>query len=464
MINKYNENKHLVKKTFSLALPAITDMFVQMLFGIIDMSMVGKLGAFAIAAIGLANSPMMTIASLFTAASVGATALVAREIGAKNPKEANKIASQAILINIIIAFFCTILVLFTAKPIISLMGADKDTLIPGTNYLLIASLGLVFISINFVIAGILRGAGDTKTPMKINAFSLILNLIFNFICIFPTREIFLEMPFDLSINFTMFGLNMGVAGAAFGTLLSRIVAGAFLCILLLSDKLVISISLKNIFKSDIKTLKRILNIGIPAAIEQFFMRSGQLLYMRVIASLGTVMLAAHRITLTAESLSFYVGYGFALAGTTLVGQNLGAKEPKTAEKSGHIAALMAILFMSIMGILFFFFPEPLIKLFSDDPVIIKAATPCLKLVAFSQPFLAANMAYAGGLRGAGDTRTVLIITFIGIWGLRLIGAIVSVQLGFGLLGAWFAMCIDQIGRSNLLFYRFKKGNWKNLKV
>lgn len=464
MQKHFEKNLHLIKTTFTLALPAIADMFIQMLFGIIDMSMVGSLGAFAIASIGLADNPMMTILSLFTAASVGATALVARAIGAKDIEEANETASQALLINLVVSILSFSFMFFLASTIIRLMGADESTLIPGTAYLKIASLSLPLMGINLVITGILRGAGDTKTPMKINAFSLILNMIFNFLCIFETRMITVPLPFSDPVSIQMPGLGMGVAGAATGTLLARVIAGVVMIYLLFSDKLLIKIKLKSVFVPDKRVLKRILNIGIPAAVEQFFMRSGQLLYTRVIASLGTAMLAAHRITMTAESLSFYVGFGFALSGTTLVGQFLGAKEPENAEKSGHIAALMGMAFMTTMGIFFFLFPESIIRLFNQEPEIIKAAVPCLRIVAFSQPFLAATMAYSGALRGAGDTRTVLIVTFIGIWGLRLIGAIIGVQVGLGLLGAWIAMCLDQLGRSTLLFSRFKKGNWKNLKV
>lgn len=458
------ENNALIKSTFALALPAIADMFIQMLFGIIDMSMAGRLGSFAIAAIGLAETPLMTSMAIFSAASVGATALVAREIGAKNPEEASKISAQAIFINIVLALIVTLIMVPLSRNIIILMGAQENTVIPATKYLSTTSLSLFFIGINFVIAGILRGAGNTKTPMKINAFSLILNLILNFLFIFPSRTLWLTLPLLGSFTLPMVGFGLGIQGAALGTLLSRMISGIILMTLIAGNRVSISIHLKSIFKPQLKIIRRILQIGIPAAIEQLIMRSGQLLYTRAIASLGTVVLAAHRITIVSESLSFYVGFGFALSGTTLVGQYLGAKEPDKASKSGHIASLMGILFMSFMGIFFFFFPEAIIKIFNSEPEILKLAVPCLRIVAFSQPFLAAAMAYAGALRGAGDTTGVLVITFIGIWGLRLLGTLWAIQMGFGLFGAWIAMCLDQFGRSLLLFSRFKRGRWKDIQV
>jgi putative MATE family efflux protein len=312
---------------------------------------------------------------------------------------------------------------------------------------------------NLVLSGVLRGSGDTKAPMKFNAFGLTLNVILNFLLIFPSREISM-----LGLSFWMPGFGLGVIGAALGTTLARTASSILWLIFLASGRLLIQVRSEDFKGFDMDLIRRILNVGLPAAVEQFLMRLGQLMYSRLVVSLGTLMFAAHRITITAESLSFYIGFGFSLAGTTLVGQYLGAKDPETAERSGHIAASMGVLFMSSVGLIFFFFPEMVIRIFTDDPEIVEVARVCLRIVAVAQPFLAATMAYSGSLRGAGDTRAVLWITMIGIWGVRVFGTFLVVRAGYGLAAAWVMMTLDLILRGVLLFGRFKRGKWKTIKV
>jgi putative MATE family efflux protein len=453
------ERQQLVKKTFALALPAITDMFIQMLFGIVDMAMVGSIGAFAIAAIGLSDMPMMTIMAVFAAISVGATALSARAIGAKKPEEANRICAQSLLMNATLSMIAFALIMILASWIIRVMGADAEIYPYSLAYMRITAFSLPFMANNLVLAGVLRGSGDTKTPMKFNAFGLVLNVILNFLLIFPSRDISV-----LGLNIWMPGMGLGVTGAALGTTIARTASSVIWLLNLAKGKFLVRVNKRDLRRFDIPLIRRILNIGLPAAIEQFLMRLGQLMYSRLVVSLGTLMFAAHRITITAESLSFYIGFGFSLAGTTLVGQYLGAKDAKTAECSGHIAASMAMLFMGSVGVIFFFFPELVIRIFTDEEEIIQVAKVCLRIVAVAQPFLAAVMAYAGSLRGAGDTRAVLWITLIGIWGVRVFGTYLVIKAGYGLVAAWVMMTLDLIVRGSLLFGRFMKGKWKTLKV
>jgi putative MATE family efflux protein len=181
--------------------------------------------------------------------------------------------------------------------------------------------------------------------------------------------------------------------------------------------------------------------------------------------LGTVMYASHRIALTAESVSYMPGFGFALAATTLVGQFLGAQKPDMSQKSGYEANKLALLFMTALGLIFFFFPEPFIKLFTRDPDIVANASACLKLVAIAQPFLAASMVFSGALRGAGDTRYVMINTLIGVWGIRLLGTYILIDVfHLGLMGAWIGMVADLFVRGTLNALRFRSGKWKYIKI
>lgn len=464
-LQDYSEEK-LGQATFKLALPAITEMLMQTLLGFADMAMVGSLGASAIAAIGLSDMPMMTAMSVFAAVSVGTTALVARAIGAQKKEEANNVAKQSLIISILMSIIFTTLALLLAKQIIILMGAEADVIPLSTSYFKITSLGLPMMIITMIMSGVLRGSGDTKTPMYINGASNIINIIGNFFLIYQSRVVNFIIPFTKNeIEIFIPGAGLGVAGAAASTTASRVIACIAVLILIMSNKALVKINIKEKLKFDLKTIKRIFKIGIPAAIEQFFMRFGQLLFGRIIASLGTVIYASHRITLTAESISFNVGFGFALAATTLVGQYLGAEKPKIAEKSGFIAVKMGAIFMTTVGLFFFIWPDIFLKIFTRDLQIISNARWCLRIVAISQPFLAASMGFAGGLRGAGDTRHVLIVTIIGIWAVRLsLAYLFAIVLDYGLVGAWIAMTIDLIVRGILLFLRFKSGKWKHIKV
>lgn len=464
-IKELNEN-NLARDTFRLALPAIMEMVMQTLLGFADMAMVGSLGAAAIAAVGLSDMPMMTAMSIFAAVSVGTTALVARAIGAKKIKEAGEVAKQSLIMSVLMAIIFTTLALLLAQNIIILMGAEKEVIPISTNYFKITSLGLPMMIITMIMSGVLRGSGDTKTPMYINGGCNILNIIGNFFLIYETRDVSFNLPLvGKSIDITIPGAGLGVAGAGISTTISRVIGGCIILYLVFSSRVLVKIDLKDKLKVNLRIIKRIFNIGIPAAIEQFFMRFGQLLFARIVASLGTVVYASHRITLTAESLSFNAGFGFALAATTLVGQYLGAKKPDIAKKSGFMSVKMGALFMSTVGIFFFLFPDIFLKLFTRDPEIIGNARWCLRIVAISQPFLAGCMGFAGGLRGAGDTRSVLVITVLGIWGVRLTLAYVfAIVLGYGLVGAWIAMTIDLIFRGTLLFFRFRSGKWQRVKV
>lgn len=436
------------------------------LLGFADMAMVGSLGAAAIAAVGLSDMPMMTSMSFFASISVGTTALVARAIGAKKQDEANNVARQSLILSIIMSAIFVVLGLSLAVPIVKLMGAEPDVVPVSASYLRISAWGFPFMVITIVMNGVLRGGGDTKTPMYINGVANIVNIVGNFFLIYQSRTMEINIPlFNKSISLFIPGAGWGVDGAGIATTFSRFVGFIVIMLILIKGGRFVKIDFKERWKIDTQIIKRIFNIGIPAAIEQFLMRFGQLLFSRIVSSLGTVTFAAHRITMTAESLSFNAGFGFALAATTLVGQYLGAEKPKLAEKSGFIAVKMGAILMAIAGVLFFIWPDYFLMIFTRDKEILDMARVCLRIVAISQPFLAAVMGFSGALRGAGDTRRVLVITLTGIWGIRLLFAYVFVVFfKWGLLGAWIAMSLDLIVRGILYFFMFKAGKWKNVKV
>jgi len=263
-----------------------------------------------------------------------------------------------------------------------------------------------------------------------------------------------------------FGLpRLEVAGAAWATLTSRIVAAVLTVLVLASGKFVISLHRGQDYRPTMDIMRRIARVGFPAAAEQFVMRGGQMLFVRIVASLGTMTYAAHQIALNVESLTFMPGMGFGTAATSLVGQGLGAGHPEWSERLARATQRYAMYIACCTGTLFFFAGRHIATLYTNVPEVVTAAAICLRLVAVAQPFMVTNFTMAGALRGAGDTRWTLYSSFIGIWVVRLaLAYLLTVRLGMGLIGAWIAMVADMLVRAAVVYGRFSTGKWKKIKV
>jgi putative MATE family efflux protein len=449
-VSQYAVRRATTVTVLALAWPAIVDQFLSMAVNMVDTAMVGRLGAAALAAVGLGAQIMMTATAIFTSISTGTTALIARHIGAGQPQEAHQVARQSIVAGLGLSVLCSICFVVFAHQIVHVMfgNAEVDVLADAAGYVRIIGAAVVPQFILVICNSILRGAGDTRTPMKVMAVSNVFNVIGNYLLIFGVG------PFP----------RLGVFGAALSTALSHVVGGVIQVYIIFRGRRLIQLNWRDDWAPHFATIKRILTIGIPAGLEQGFMRVGQLLFTMILSGLGTIAFAAHRIALQAESLSFMPGFGFALSATTLVGQALGAGDAKAAERNGMEATRLAAIGMSAMGVLFFLFPKPLVSVFTTDQSVIEQSAVVLRIVALSQPFLALHMVLAGSLRGAGDTRTVMAVTAIGVCAIRVSLAYLLVRLGFGLVGAWIAMSVDLVTRGLLLFIRFRSGRWKHVHV
>lgn len=440
----------LRKKVLLLAWPAIVENLLHTMVGIVDTAMVGRLGSASLASVGLANQIFNVSLTVFAALATGSTAIVARHIGAHEPDKASDVARQSLILGVFVSGTVMAALLIWARGLLGFLFRRSEAFVldMGASYVRIVALALILNYFLIVINAILRGAGDTKTPMRITAIVNIVNVLGNTIFIYGIGP----------------APALGVAGAAIGTAMAHATGGVLALRVLLKNP-VLKIRLGDSFKPDQAIIRRITNIGVPAGIEQGVMRIGQLVYTMIVSSLGTVAYAAHQVALNAESLSYMPGAGFATASTTLVGQSLGAKNPDEAEDSGKIARNLGVLVMGAMGFFFFFFPEPLVRIFSRDPEVIALATVCLRLVAIAQPPLAVWMILAGGLRGAGDTRAIMKIVFIGFLFVRIgLAYLLVIHLGYGLIGAWIAMVTDLFFRGYLIQRRFTKGQWKLVNV
>ena len=444
-----DDRKEIRKRIVNLALPALVEMTLMTLVSMADMIMVGRLGPWAITAVGLSNQPMFVAMSVFMSLNVGATALVARSIGARKPEDAFKVARQALVIALAMGSVLAVIGMTFAGNVLAMMGAEPDALVPGTRYLQIVAAGLFFQGATFSLGASLRGAGDTKTPMSVNLVANIVNVIGNYILIFGH-----------------FGFpRIEVGGAAIATLLSRMVAFALIMRKVFGHRGAIKMSTTDSFRLDRETVGRILKVGLPAAVEQLVMRSGQMVFARIVSSFGTAVYAAHQVALNVEGLSFSPPQAFQTACTALTGQSLGAKKPDRAMKVGQEGRRLGVFTAIVTGSILFFLGRYVVMLYTDDAGVVTKSVSALRIIAFAQPFMATNFVLAGALRGAGDTKWTLYITMAGVWGVRVVLAyFLALRLNMGLTGAWIAMAFDMATRAVLVNFRFAAGHWTKIRV
>lgn len=433
----------------TLALPAMIENILQVLIGVVDTYFIGIIGTEAIAGVGVTNLIMNIYIAFFLALGVGTTAIVSRNIGSNNVENANNAVRQSILMALGIGTVFGIINLVFSKNILLILGAEERVIQYALPYFLSVAVPIVFLCLMMVLSSSLRGAGDTKTPMKIAVVANIINIVLDYILIFGI------------FNFT----GLGILGAGIATTISRIVGVILLLIKINSNKTKIHIDIFGKWHIDKDILKSITKIGLPAAVEKLIMRLGQLVYGGMIIKIGTEAYAAHNIAGTIETFSYLPGMGFGVAAATLVGQNLGAKKTDEAHKFGLISYFFATGFMVVVGVIFYIFAPFLASLFSKDLEVIDLVVKVLRIVALVQPFLCITLVITAALQGAGDTKFPMYSTFIGIWGVRVLGVyLLGIKLNWGLVGVWLAISLDIIVRGIILMIRFMNGKWKEIKI
>lgn len=441
--------KEANKVVWQLAAPTLAEMFLVSLTGMADMMQCGRLGPAAITGIGLTNQPMMLLQSVFMALNVGTTALIARFIGMGRPSDASDTLKQTFYVTVLLGIIVSLFAGVFAPQILIFMGAEPDVVQVGAPYFQVVGYGFIFNAISMAIAAALRGAGDTKTPMVVNLVANGVNIVFNAILIWG-----------------LFGFpRWGVFGAGVATTFSRFVAAVWFVVLAVKGERSIKLDLKERYRPDKEILGRIYYIGLPAAIEQLVMRGGQVLFAKIVSSLGTVVYAAHQVAMNILSLSFQPGQAFATSATTLVGQYLGAERPDDAERCANTSRNMGLGVGLIMGVIFVLAGKYIALLYTNDLSVVLVSALVLKIYSLAQPFQSTQFVLSGGLRGAGDTTYPLYSTAIGIWvGRVVLGYVFVNSFHWGLVGAWAAMGLDQVARGTLIWLRFRSGKWKDIKV
>lgn len=449
-IPKGVSSKGIYRDIIHIAWPTLIELTLAQLTSMFDLMMVGNLGETAIAAVSLATQPKFILNTIFTSMNVGATALVARCKGANEPERANHFMRQALVLNLIFAVISMVVGLIFTGPLIGMMKPPSDaTFAGGVDYLRIQMYGIIPLAMTFTITAVLRGVGNTKTAMMYNLVSNVVNIIGNYLLI--------EGRFGFP--------RLGVAGASWATIIGQTVAFVIALIVILKPGQYLRLSFRANFLPDISALKEIAKIGIPAMLENVIMRIAIILYTRAVTSLGETDYATHVICMNIQALSFMTGQAFATSATSLMGQSLGRRRPDMGEIYTKYSRRIGLVVSLFLMLVFFFFGEQIVSLYNDKQAIIESGGRILMFVAFMQPFQSSQFIIAGGLRGAGDTRSIALIVMITTLGVRTgLAAITIYLLHWGLYGAWLALVADQLLRSLLVLLRYNSGKWKTIKV
>jgi putative MATE family efflux protein len=444
-----------------LAWPTIGEQCLNLLVGLTDVFFVGHLTPAAAAELGYGSAEALTAAALgnfftwvafvtFSSMSIPATALVARAYGANNRQQAAHIGRQAMLMAVLLGIVVGALIHVSAPFLIEAFGATGSIATIGAQYLEITSWGMPLWAIMVTGSACLRGSGDTRTP-------LLVVMIVNGVNILGS-SLLVNGAFGLPI--------MGVKGAATGAACAWTVGGLIIFFRLFMrhrhDTSDANLYLKFSLKFDGKIIRELTRIGLPTFGEQIFFQIAIFFFARLVVGLGTVSYAAHNAIITIDSISFLPGLGFGIANTILVGQCLGAGRPDLADRYAKTAYHMGLLFMSLMGLTFFIFPEFFLSLLVNDQAVIAAASGPLRIAGLFDPLIATVFIYIGALRGAGDTRFPMYGRIISSCGVRFILGYIFIEiLGMGLVGVRLAMGLDSVVLATLILWRFRSGRWKN---
>ena len=456
-----------IELTARLALPAILAQLSSIVMEYIDAAMVGHLGANDSASIGLVATTMWLFWGLGSSVATGFSVQVAHRIGARDDKSARSVLRQAFLVAVGFSLILMIVGLSIAGQLPHWLGGSKDICEGATVYFLIFSLSMPFFELNYLMSAMLRCSGNVKVPSLLNVMMCVLDVVFNFFLIFPTREVTI-----LGSDITIPGAGLGIMGAAIGTLLAQIFTGVLLFYFLCFRAPQLRIFGKHrseennlaAFRPTKRMLLKAVKIGLPIACERVIMCGAQITITRIVAPLGKFAIAANAFGINAESLCYMPGYGIADAATTLVGQSIGAERKDLARRFASITVLMGIAIMTFMGLMMYLAAPLMMGFMSPVPEIVDLGTQALRIEAFAEPMFAASIVCYGVFVGAGDTLIPSSMNFGAIWVFRITLAIILAPM-MGLNGIWLAMCIELNLRGILFLWRLKSQRWipKNLR-
>ncbi len=446
-----------IKLVFFMSVPAIMAQIASVCMQYIDASMVGQLGADDSASIGLVSSSIWLLCSIGMAVNVGFTVLMAQKIGARKYVSARNLLKLAFLVCLAASLLLACAGILVSDILPVWLGGNSEINRGASEYFLIFTSALPVLILNALSSGMLQSSGNMKLPSLLNMLMCLLDVVFNYLLIFPSREISFG-GFSLVIP----GCDLGIRGAALGTVAAEAVTFALMLFFLLfrTPQLQLHREEKFIFSS--RLVRRAFLISLPVGFDHIAMCLAMVVSMMIVAPLGTVPIATHSFAITAESFCYMAGYGIAAAATTMVGQSIGARRSDLAVSFAWLVTGLGVSIMTAAGILMFIFAPLMMGLLSPVAEIRNLGAEVLRIEAFAEPLFGASIVAAGALRGAGDTFFPSLINFISMWFVRIPLSLLLASY-YGFYGIWVAMCIELCIRGLLFLYRLKRGKWlKNI--
>lgn len=443
-----------LKLTAQLSIPSIVAQLSSIVMQYIDASMVGSLGADASASIGLVSTTTWLFGGLCMAATAGFSVQVAHRIGANDFTEARAVLRQGLVAIGLFGLTLALIGVSISGFLPGWLGGDEVIRRDASLYFFIYALFLPVLQMNFLAGSMLRCSGNMHMPSLAGVLMCVLDVIFNFFLIFPSRDIRLG-------SFTLFmpGAGLGVEGAALGTVLAETIAAGLLLWFLLTRSPQLRLTKEHgRFRPTAATLRKALHIGLPMGIEHAVICGAQIMTTVIVAPLGIFAIAANSFAITAESLCYMPGYGIADAATTLVGQSMGAGRRDLTRRFAYITVFMGMLIMGLMGVIMYIAAPQIIGVMTPVDEIRELGVMALRIEAFAEPMFAAAIVAYGVFVGAASTLIPCLMNFFSIWAVRLsLAALLAPTLG--LKGVWIAMCVELCFRGIIFLIRLFRGKW-----
>ena len=431
-----------------LAIPMVLEMVLESLFAIVDVFWVGRLGADAVATVGLTESLLSLVFAIGLGLSLSTTAMVARRIGEKDPAGAAVAGVQAIVLGLGMSIVIGLPCFIFAPNLLRLMGASPQVVALGSGYARIALGGSGAIMMLFLNNAIFRGAGDAAIAMRLLWVSNIINLVLDPCLIFGWG------PFP----------KLGVTGAALATLTGRSIGVGYQFYRLLRGSERIRI-LRQQLRLEMKVLLRLVRVSLTGILQFAIADVSWIALVRIVSIFGSAALAGYTIAVRIVIFAILPSWGLSNAAATLVGQNLGAQQPERAETSVWRTGLYNMIFLGTIGLIFILFAEPIVRLFTQDPAVVPLAASCLRIISYGNIGYSYGMVMLQAFNGAGDTITPTIVNFFGFWMLEIpLAYFLAIPARMQARGAYISIVAAEFFIAAVSIVLFKRGAWKKQKI
>ncbi len=439
----------LRKALILLSIPMVLEMLMESVFIIFDIYFVSKLGPEAVSIVGLTESLLTIVYAFGIGFSISITAIVSRRIGEKNPQKASLAALQALIVVITISLSITLVGLLFSKDLLLLMGANEETAIQYGGYTKWMLVGNASIMLLFVLNGIFRGAGDAAIAMRVLWLANIINIILDPLLIFGIG------PFP----------KLGIEGAAIATNIGRGLGVVYqLYILIFSSKSRLKFSINDIVP-DLEYIGSFLKLSYSGILQLLIATSSWVGLVRIISTFGSISVAGYTVGIRIMIFAMLPAAGISNAAATLVGQNLGANNPKQAERSVWVSGIVNAIFMGFAGLLLVLFPEAIINFLTSDPQVVEKGAECMRILSIGFVAYGFGMVVVHSLNGSGDTFSPMIINLFCFWVLEIpLAYILAISLGLNEKGVYYAIVIAETAMTVTAILIFKRGRWKLQKV